>query len=682
MSSCFFPSQSQFWIIAFLLSAAVFPSRAQTLPAGKSFTNSIGMRFARIEPGIFVMGSHAGERFESPPHSVRISKPFYLGVTEVTNAQYEQFDPQHRTLRGKLGISQADDEAVIYVNWTEAKAFCDWLSRKENRPYRLPTEAEWEYACRAATTTAYETGDSLPSLYQNNQKTSWFPDPGHEDRAEEIRPLRVGRTPPNAWGLCDMHGNVEEWCLDWFGPYHAGQETDPVGPATGEFRVSRGGSHSTELYYLRSSCRLGNVPEDRNWLTGLRVALGGMPSTPPTPVIPRAELYQQFVSQDIPADAAKGPSPQEPFFRGPLPYIRDLFATPRGPFYPHNHVPALTELPNGDLLAIWFSGDEVSREVHYIASRLSHGAAEWEPASTSFFTPPGRTTESAALWWDGDRTVYHFQGMSAAATWGNQALLMRTSTDNGVTWSRPVFINPEHGLRNQVIASVIRLKNGAVVFSADAVSGAEGGTVVWVSTDGAKTFHDPCAEGPPPDFREGATGAWIAGIHGAIAPASDGEGILAFGRRNDINGHMPMSVSRDLGKTWTYHATTLEPLSYCQRATVLRLKEGPLFIASFSAGMKIRDAAGKDRAVTGLYTALSEDEGLTWSHFRLVTDGGAPHTVYGFGWGKPFEMNAHTSEAMGYLTSIQARNGIIHLISSGLHYQFNYSWLTAPMPAE
>src|SRR5438270_8299863 len=141
-------------------------------------TNSIGMKFVRIEPGQFVMGTGTGpprsgdqwdkrDYDEAPAHKVTISKAFYLGTTEVTNAQYEQFDPNHRKLRGKAGVSKTDDEPVTFVTWHRAVAFCEWLSRREGKPFRLPTEAEWEYACRAGTTTPFSTGDTLTAEQAN-----------------------------------------------------------------------------------------------------------------------------------------------------------------------------------------------------------------------------------------------------------------------------------------------------------------------------------------------------------------------------------------------------------------------------------------------------------------------------------------------------------------------------------
>jgi len=165
-------------ILVFGASSLLWGAR---LPGPKTFTNSLGMKMVRIGSGSFLMGSEDGPWDERPVREVTISTPFYLGATEVTNAQYERFDPGHRELRGKLGYSRDDDEAVVFVSWENATAFCAWLSQKEGRPYRLPTEAQWEYACRAGTTTPYSTGNKLPEAFQKNVKKSWFPGRGGSD---------------------------------------------------------------------------------------------------------------------------------------------------------------------------------------------------------------------------------------------------------------------------------------------------------------------------------------------------------------------------------------------------------------------------------------------------------------------------------------------------------------------
>ena len=156
------------------------------------------------------------------------------------------------------------------------------------------------------------------------------------------------------WGLHDMHGNVEEWCHDWFGPYELADLIDPIGHADGDFRVTRGGSHSTELFYLRSANRSGALPDEKSWLIGFRVVAGDFPDSDPQPSVSR-ERYQQNVRQDTPADIAAGPDTSQPYFRGPRRFVQvppDSYG-PR--FSVHNHVPAISACPNGDLLAVWYS---------------------------------------------------------------------------------------------------------------------------------------------------------------------------------------------------------------------------------------------------------------------------------------------------------------------------------------
>ena len=227
-------STKAMWILSALLPCCVaHPSFADGAePRERGTVNSAGIRMVPVQPGVFTMGSDTGDWDELPKHDVTIGHPFSIGATEVTNAQYERFDPEHRELRGKLGFSQDDDEAVVFVSWHEAVAFCRWLSEKEGKPYRLPTEAEWEYACRAGTTTPYSTGETLPDAFHKNARECWFPG---TTKTGDVVPLHVAKTPANPWGLYDMHGNVEEWCADWYGPYVAEPQTDPVGRVSGNF---------------------------------------------------------------------------------------------------------------------------------------------------------------------------------------------------------------------------------------------------------------------------------------------------------------------------------------------------------------------------------------------------------------------------------------------------------------
>mgnify|MGYP000773925743 FL=1 len=147
-----------------------------------------------IPAGNFYMGTLGGDENydEAPMHKVHISKPFKMGLTEVTNAQYELFCPEHKSLRGKNGFSSEDDEAVVFVTYQDAVAFCDWLTRKEGKTYRLPTEAEWEYACKAGRYWNFYMDDKLPAAWQKNQVIAATPKP---------LSLKVAQTPPNEWGL-------------------------------------------------------------------------------------------------------------------------------------------------------------------------------------------------------------------------------------------------------------------------------------------------------------------------------------------------------------------------------------------------------------------------------------------------------------------------------------------------
>ena len=304
------------------------------------------IRMVDIPAGSFYMGGEgAGEDYdELPIHKVNITHPFKMSMTEITNAQFEAFRPEHKALRGKNGLSLEDDEAVVYVSYADAVAFCEWLSRKEGKHYRLPTEAEWEYACRAGTYYLYNTGDGLPEAYRKNQQT-----------ARDLKPvsLKVGQTPPNVFGLCDMHGNVEEWCLDWYGPYLPGEQNDPAGRTTGDFRVTRGGSHNTPDKYLRSGNRMAMIPDDKHVQTGFRIVESAF-----TPVATVAPALPPANQQEVNQTNYTWKVGKDPVFKAPVPYVLQPEPGSGNPFFSHNHQPAITWCDNGDLLAIWFSADE------------------------------------------------------------------------------------------------------------------------------------------------------------------------------------------------------------------------------------------------------------------------------------------------------------------------------------
>ncbi len=641
--------------------------------AAERTTNSLGMELVPIKPGIYVRGSEVGDYDEKPVHAVTITQAFRMSATEVTNAQYEQFDPEHRSRRGRLNLSTEDDDAVIDVSWEEAMAFCAWLSKKEGKPYRLPTEAEWEYACRAGTATLFHTGDELPAVYHKEQGAHWSP---------KRVSLKVGQTPANAWGLYDMHGNVEEWCLDWYGPYPTAAVKNPAGPRQGLFRVTRGGSHNTTPHYLRSANRSGALPDDRHWLIGFRVVQAPMPALtyteePPTPIW----------AKDVSQRKAQWPRPNnQPFFAEPIPFVK-IDSKANGPlYYRHNHCPDIVVCPNGDLLATWYSTrEEPGRELTVVAARLRHGADAWDEADL-FYKVPDRNMHATSIWHDGKGTIYHFNGIGVSHGWERLALMFRTSTDNGVTWSSHRWIDHNHHLRHMPIAGVIQMRDGTIVVPCDAVTGGSGGTAIHISSDGGETWIDPGINTEPlrPKYGPGVTGGSIAGIHAGIVELKDGR-LMAFGRGDAINGRMPVSYSSDKGRTWTYKASAFPPIAGGQRLTLMRLAEGPLLLVSFThhpqndkdfEGMELICHDGEKRRAFGMFAALSYDEGETWPIQRLVADGKTRELIGG-AWTGQFKMDATHAEPRGYLASTQSPDGTIHLISSGQHYRFNLAWLEA-----
>ena len=238
----------------------------------KEITNSIGMKLVLIPKGTFMMGSpeiEEGHQKDENQHEVTISKDYYLGVHEVTQAQYETVmgkNPSH--FQGAIVGNENADLPVENVSWDDAVEFCKKLSdlpeeKKTSRLYRLPTEAEWEYACRTGSKTIYSFDDEEGLL----PEYGWF------DRNSSDRTHTVGLLEPNAWGLYDMHGNVWEWCSDWYGEYPKGAVRNPTGPKVGSDRVCRGGSWDFEAANCRSAFRNWNYPSLRLDYYGLRVAL-------------------------------------------------------------------------------------------------------------------------------------------------------------------------------------------------------------------------------------------------------------------------------------------------------------------------------------------------------------------------------------------------------------------------
>ncbi|MBF0462989.1 MAG: formylglycine-generating enzyme family protein [Magnetococcales bacterium] len=229
----------------------------------KTYTNSIAMEFVLIPSGSFMMGADIAARDvsndETPQHPVAISQPFYLGKYEVTQAQWMA------VMEKNPSTSQGATLPVENVSWLDVQTFIQRLNAREgSEVYRLPTEAEWEYAARAGTNTTWYWGNSAEGVEQY----AWYK--GNSNR--QTHP--VGQLEPNAWGLYDMLGNVWEWVMDRHDSkyYAKSPRTDPTGPSTGPYMVYRGGSCSYGPRALRSANRIGQAPDFRDADVGFRLA--------------------------------------------------------------------------------------------------------------------------------------------------------------------------------------------------------------------------------------------------------------------------------------------------------------------------------------------------------------------------------------------------------------------------
>jgi sulfatase modifying factor 1 len=313
---------------SFTLAMAQEPKAAN---GEKQITNSIGMKLTLVPSGEFMMGGGESaedttvffkknygmdsltadfSKGEHPQHRVRITKPFYLGTYHVTRGQFRQFvkdsgyktdaekgenpgawgwDPEKKRFGfnedyswRNAGFQQTDEHPVVNVSWNDAVAFCKWLSGKEGKTYELPSEAQWEYACRAGTTTRYYSGDDPETLAKvgnvaDATAKAKFPDWTCTIKATDgyVFTAPVGQFKPNAFGLYDMHGNAWQWCSDWFGGedyYGKSPADDPKGPDIGGFRVLRGGSWYYGPFYSRSARRDCSRPDYRLNFAGFRVA--------------------------------------------------------------------------------------------------------------------------------------------------------------------------------------------------------------------------------------------------------------------------------------------------------------------------------------------------------------------------------------------------------------------------
>ena len=251
---------------------------------GPFVINTIEMKLAWIPAGEFVMGSPAGEEGhekDETRHRVRITRPFDLGVRKVTQKEWVAVMGT-KPWKGENHVTEGDRYPAMYVSWEMATEFCRKLTKKERlagqltqgESYRLPTEAEWEYACRAGSEKRYYFGDEEDLL----GAYAWY-DANAKDLGQEYA-HEVGRKRPNAWGLFDMHGNVWDWCSDWYGKEYYGESplADPQGPRKGTRRVRRGGGWYRSASFCRSANRDFNRASSQRYGIGFRVVRTIAPS--------------------------------------------------------------------------------------------------------------------------------------------------------------------------------------------------------------------------------------------------------------------------------------------------------------------------------------------------------------------------------------------------------------------
>jgi formylglycine-generating enzyme required for sulfatase activity len=665
-------------------------------PVGTQCINSIGMKFVRIEPGTFMMGTDPdnpipdgvmhegvgrrgrdGDYDEQSYHKVTITKPFYCGITEVTIDQFRQFRPNYTGY----------DEYVPYaagISWHDAVAFCQWLSKKEGRTYRLPTEAEWEYVCRAGTTTAFSSGNAPP-------------DP----------------ETPNHWGVKNMHTNVLEWCNDWHGLYPATAQVDPVGPEHGWVKVVRGGGFDTKSwslpYYARSANRAAIAPawgpppklyqakmvEGLNMPfstvtynscrsgipgrhpIGFRVVLAEMPMTKPALFEPSSLM--RCVKQKTP-DLGQGPDLDKPFYivRRMFPIGLDVenvgwkIGIEPGN-WPDHHNSALTQLSNGDLLAFYYNRADGTGErdpdLSVVALRLRRGAASWDlPSPWPDFLD---ANDEAPVIWNDNGTLWLFWGCPRMKeTYPFQYV---KSTDNGATWGPvefPIFETWIHPHSHQPINSVFRSPDDTVHIGVD---GAGATSVLYAGRDGGKIWSDP--------------GGRTTGRHSTFVLLDDDKTVLAYGGKiSHIEGFMPVNISRDFGKTWEVSKSPVSRLGGGQRASLIKLASGRLFLTTdlrecwgeYCEEAAADPAISQDRlpkaellpevfSGNGGYAAISDDNGKTWKTRQLtcanVTDWKGEPVTGGIG-------------SVGYVTACQSKDGLIHIVTTReMHITLNEAWI-------
>jgi formylglycine-generating enzyme required for sulfatase activity len=620
--------------LAVLLAAPLIAQPAPSIPMAQipagSFT--MGADDVTLPPdvvnGFSVMSTRPvhGDFDEVPVHHVTISHAFSIAAHLVTVKEFQQFDPTYKPVA-------AYPDYAAGISYQQAVAFCAWLTKRTGKPYRLPTEAEWEYAERAGTQTPFFTGDTPPALGQ-----------------------------ANAWGVV-MGEGTPEWVADWYGPYPSVAQTDPTGPLHGYFRVVRGGGldfrkskpgenyPAMAPYFMRSANRASMAPSYSSNQGNIGFRVVQAPVSAPHP----SSAAQYFFFTDVkqtPIEVAEGPDPSKPFY-----HVHELFPNLNGKSMPdvgwrlglapglgiNYHNSAVQVLANGDVVAAYYNTprNEDDPDQTVMVMRRRAGAEDWDmPEPWPDFADAAC---AAPVFWNDRGHLWLFFGFPRLI--GAPPFAFTLSDDNGANWSPiqfPHFTAPIGRYVSQPINSVVRSKGGAIYIPTDSTGrDADGNgsiSAVWATRDIGRTWYD--------------TGGRTAGRHTTIVIARNGD-ILGFGGKNSaIDGRMPLATSADGGRTWVKSKTPFDPLDSGERPSVIRLASGRLFfVADYNPNKE------KHTHKDGAYVALSDDDGKTWKQKRLPSD----------------------ILTVGYVTATQGPDGTIHIVTSkntvNYEVELNEAWI-------
>lgn len=423
--------------------------------------------------------------------------------------------------------------------------------------------------------------------------------------------------------------------------------------------AGRGGPEDNTFtpFYRRCANRASVAPGYHGQeVIGFRVVMAPMPYAKPWPE--HIPFVDRFVKSAGSVPVAAGPDPSKPWFQQ-----RDMFPLPPedastleieaagfgGGIHGHNHSPGLAVMPNGDVLAIFFSsptlGTEYAPSSTFVVARLRFGLNEWDFPEL-FHDFADVNDQSALLWTEGNKVNFFGGGIGLVGV----PFRWTRSTDSGATWSPiklPAILGPVGGYSPQPITSAFRGPHGTMCVATDA-SGAE--SVLWASHDNGKTWED--------------TGRRTGGRHTAFVVLKDGCILGVGGKNSNIDGYMPESLSCNGGRTWTIRKSPFPALGSNQRPAIIRLADGKLFFASDFQNRKQKAPAGVKQR--GAFVALSSDDGQTWKIRPIAT--ALPHEAYVFrDRGQWHEKNYGSDATLGYCVAAQAPNGIIYLITSMNH---------------